>query len=197
MISQAWCTVPKSKVPSEGQPTWKVGHSALQKVINLFFFTSTDRFCALDLKSEKWSVLRDKGVEVVCPMITEKNTGDQMSTQRAETVPALTQTQQTDNKCTSAKNTVLGLPGPPFFNLFLPLRVSYWQDVHRASCLPSTMPGIGLTLDLTRINTGVQRSLLLVRKPLLPGEYYSSQLKGSRTSPQMLYPESKSPKLRE
>ena len=150
MISWTWCTVPKSKVLSEGQPTWKVGHCALQKVINLFFFTSTDRFCALDLKSEKWSVLRDKGVEVVCPMITEKNTGDQMSTQRAETVPALTQTQQTDNKCTSAKSTGLGLPGPPFFNLFLPLRVSYQQDVHRASRLPSTMLGLGLTLDLTR-----------------------------------------------
>ena len=70
MISRTLCTVPKSEVPSEGQPTWKVGHSALQKVINLFFFTSTDRFCALDLKSEKWSVLRDNGVEVSCPMIT-------------------------------------------------------------------------------------------------------------------------------
>ena len=69
-ISQTWCTVPKSKVPSEVQPTWKVGHSVLQKVINLLFFTSTDRFCALDLKSEKWSVLRDNGVEVSCPMIT-------------------------------------------------------------------------------------------------------------------------------
>ena len=149
-ISRIWCTVPKSKVPSEGQPTWKVGHSALQKVINLFFFTSTDRFCALDLKSEKWSVIRDKGVEVVCPMITEKNTGDQMSTQRAETVPALTQTQQTDNKCTSAKSTGLGLPGPPFCNLFLPLTVSYRQDVHRASRLPSIMPGLSLTLGLTR-----------------------------------------------
>ena len=120
-----------------------------------------------------------------------------MSTQRAETVPALTQTQQTDNKCTSAKNTGLGLPGPPFLNLFLPLRVSYRQDTHRASCLPSMMLGLGLTLDLIRINTGVHRSLLLVRKPLLPGECYSSQLKGSRTSPQMLCPESEYPKLRE
>ena len=150
MISRTWCTVPRSKVPSEGQPTWKVGHSVLQKVINLFFFTSANRFCALDLKSEKWSVIRDKGVEVVCPMITEKNTGDQMSTQRAETVPALTQTQQTDNKCTSAKSTGLGLPRPPFFNLFSPSSVSYQQDVHRASCLPNTMPGLGLTLVLTR-----------------------------------------------
>ena len=84
-----------------------------QKIISLFFFTNTDRFRALDLKSEKWSVIRDKGVEVACPMITEKNTGDKMNTQRAETMPVLTQTQQTDNKYTSAENTALGLLGPP------------------------------------------------------------------------------------
>ena len=83
-----------------------------QEIISLFFI-NTDRFRALDLKSEKWSVIRDKGVEVACPMITEKNTGDKMNTQRAETMPALTQTPQTDNKYTSAKNTALGLPGPP------------------------------------------------------------------------------------
>ena len=59
------------------------------------------------------------------------------------------------------------------------------------------IPGLGLTLDLTRTNTGVQISLLLVRKPLLPGECYSSQLKGSRMSPQKFCPESESPKLRE
>ena len=46
-------------------------------------------------------------------MITEKNTGDKMNTQRAETMPALTQTRQTDNKYTLAENTALGLPGPP------------------------------------------------------------------------------------
>ena len=68
---------------------------------------------------------------------------------------------------------------------------------YRASHLPSMMLGLGLTLVLTKTNTGVQISLLLVRKPLLPGECYSSQLKGSRTSPQMLCPESESPKLRE
>ena len=44
----------------------KAGHSAEQEIISLFF-----------LKSEKWSVIRDKGVEVACPMITEKNTGDE------------------------------------------------------------------------------------------------------------------------
>ena len=37
------CTVPKSKVPSEGQPTWKVSHSVLQKVINIFLLISTLR----------------------------------------------------------------------------------------------------------------------------------------------------------
>ena len=46
-------------------------------------------------------------------MITEKNTGDKMKTQRAKTMPALTQTRQTDNKYTSAENTALGLLGPP------------------------------------------------------------------------------------
>ena len=60
-----------------------------------------------------------------------------------------------------------------------------------------SMLGLGLMLDLTRLNTGVQISFLLVRKSLLPGECYYSQLKGSQTSPQMLCPESESPKLRE
>ena len=46
-------------------------------------------------------------------MITEKNTGDKMKTQRAKTMPALTQTRQTDNEYTSAENTALGLPGHP------------------------------------------------------------------------------------
>ena len=36
-----------------------------------------------------------------------------MNAQRAETMPALTQTRQTDNKYTSAENAALGLPGPP------------------------------------------------------------------------------------
>ena len=89
-----------------------------QKIISLFFFINTDRFCALDLKSEKWSVIRDKGVEVACPMITEKNTGDKMNTQRAETMPALTQTRQTDNKYISAENIALGLLGHPLKLLF-------------------------------------------------------------------------------
>ena len=80
------------KVPSCGQPTSKAGHSVEQNIISLFFFTNTDRFHALELKLEKWSVIRDKGVEVACPMITEKNTGDKMNTQRAETMLALTQT---------------------------------------------------------------------------------------------------------
>ena len=201
-------------MPSCGQPTSKAGHSAEQKVTKLLFFISNDRFCALDLKSEKWLVIRDKGVEVVCPMITEKYTESQKSTQRAKMVPALTQTQQIDKQTTNAK-------WPPttqhwvFFNFhsILPAECSQSQlhpqldagpwpyaglnPVTRASRLPSMIPGLGLTLDLSRTNTGVQISLLLVRKPLLPGECYSSQLKGSRTSPQMFCPESESPKLRE
>ena len=65
-----------------------------------------------------------------------------MNTQRAETMLALTQTQQTDNKYTSAKNTALGLLGPP--ETSFPLRLSYQQGVHRAGRLPSTMLGLGL-----------------------------------------------------
>ena len=130
------------------QASWPLSTLSGQDV-SLGFFTNNDRFCTLDLKSEKWSVIRDKGVKVACPMITEKNTGDKMNTQRAETMPALTQTRQTDNKYTSAENTALGLPGPPFLTLSL-LRVSYRQDVHRASRLTSTMPGLGLMLVLTK-----------------------------------------------
>ena len=99
------------------QASWPLSAPSGQDV-SLGFFTNNDRICALDLKSEKWSVIRDKGVEVACPMITEKNTGDKMNTQRAETMPALTQTRQTDNRYTSAENTALGLPGPPFLTLF-------------------------------------------------------------------------------
>ena len=43
IISRTRRTVPKSEVPSEGQPTWKVSHSVLQKVINLFLLISTLR----------------------------------------------------------------------------------------------------------------------------------------------------------
>ena len=78
------------------QASWPLSTPSGQDV-SLGFFTNNDRICGLDLKSGKWSVIRDKGVEVACPMITEKNTGDKMNTQRAETMPALTQTRQTDN----------------------------------------------------------------------------------------------------
>ena len=43
VISRTRCKVPKSEVPSEGQPTWKVGHSVVQKVINLFLLIFTLR----------------------------------------------------------------------------------------------------------------------------------------------------------
>ena len=125
------------------QASWPLSTLSGQDV-SLGFFTNNDRICVLDLKSEKWSVIRDKGAEVACPMITEKNTGDKMNMQRAETMPALTQTRQTDNKYTSAENTALGLPGPPNPETSFPLRLSYQQGVHRASRLPSTMLGLGL-----------------------------------------------------
>ena len=62
----------------------KVAYSDQQNVTNLFFFISTDRVCALDLKLGKWSVIRDNGVEVSCPMITEQNTGDKTNTESSD-----------------------------------------------------------------------------------------------------------------
>ena len=136
-------------MPSCGQLTSKAGHSAEQKVTNLLFFMNNGRFCTLDLKSEKWLIIRDKGEEVVCPMITEKYTGSQQSTQRA------TQTPQIDKQITNAR-------WPPTMHSILPAGCSQSQPppqhvtgpqpyaglnpVTRASCLPSTKPGPGLTL---------------------------------------------------
>ena len=137
-------------MPSCGQPTSKAGHSAEQKVTSLLFFISNDRFCTLDLKSEKWLIIRDKGVEVVCPMITEKYTGSQQSTQRA------TQTPQIDKQITNAR-------WPPTMHSVLPAGCSQSQlpprhdtgpwpyaglnPVTRASRLPGTILGLGLTLN--------------------------------------------------
>ena len=55
------------KVPSGGHPTWKVGHSAEQKVINLLFVTSSDRSYALALTFKKWSVTRESRVDFLAP----------------------------------------------------------------------------------------------------------------------------------
>ena len=143
------------------------------------------------MKSEKWLIIRDKRVEVVCPMITEKYTGSQQSTQRA------TQTPQIDKQITNAR-------WPPTMHSILPARCSQSQPppqhetgprpyaglylVTRAIRLPSTKPGPGLTLDLPlhftsrclpstilgpglnlgfcNVSTGAQSSFLLTR--LLP-----------------------------
>ena len=143
------------------------------------------------MKSEKWLIIRDKGVEVVCPMITEKYTGSQQSTQRAM------QTLQIDKQITKGR-------WPPTMHSILPAGCSQsqpppWHDtrarayagpnpVTRASRLPSTIPGLGLTLDLPlhftsrclpstilgpglnlgfcNVSTGAQSSYLLTR--LLP-----------------------------
>ena len=148
-------------MPSCGQLT--------SKVTNLLFFTSNDRFCALDLKSEKWLIIRDKGVEVVCPMITEKYTRNQQSTQTAM------QTPQIDKQITNAR-------WPPTMNSILPAGCSQSQlpPQHKtrpwpyadlplhftARCLPSTIPGPGLNLGFCNFSTGAQSSYLLTR--LLP-----------------------------
>ena len=138
-----------------------------------------------------WLIIRDKGVEVVCPMITEKYTGSQQSTQRA------TQTPQIDKQITKAR-------WPPTMHSILPAGCSQSQlppqhdtgpwpyaglnPVTRASHLPSKIPGPGLTLDLPlhftprclpstilgpglnlgfcNVSTGAQSSYLLTR--LLP-----------------------------
>ena len=44
------------------QASWPLSTPSGQDV-TLSFFTNNDRSCALDLKSEKWSVMRDSGVE--------------------------------------------------------------------------------------------------------------------------------------
>ena len=66
------------------------------------------------MKSEKWLIIRDKGVEVVCPMITEKYTGSQQSTQRAA------QTPQIDKQITNAR-------WPPTMHSVLPAGCSQSQ----------------------------------------------------------------------
>ena len=59
------------KVPSGGHPTWKAGHSAEQKIINLLFLTSKDKLWALALTSKNWSVMRESGVDSPGPMVKE------------------------------------------------------------------------------------------------------------------------------
>lgn len=44
-------TMSGSQIPSDGHPTWKVGHSDLQKVVNLSFLTSSPKSLVLVLKS--------------------------------------------------------------------------------------------------------------------------------------------------
>ena len=143
------------------------------------------------MKSEKWLIIRDKGVEVVCPMITEKYTGSQQSTQRATQIP------QIDKQITNAR-------WPPTMHSILPAGCSQSQlpprhetrprpytglnPVTRAShlpctklgpglmldlplhftprCLPSMILGPGLNLGFCNVSTGAQSSYLLTR--LLP-----------------------------
>ena len=151
-------------------------------------------------------------------MITEKYTGSQQSTQRA------TQTPQIDKQITNAR-------WPPTMHSVLPAGCSQSQPpprhdtgpqpyarpnpVTRASHLPSTIPGLGLTPDLPlhftprclpsmilgsglnlgfcNVSTSAQSSYLLTRllpstrRVVLPGG------RRSRTSPQMLCSQPVSP----
>ena len=123
--------VGRLKVPSCGQLTSKAGHSA--EVTNLLFFTSNDRFCALDLKSEKRLIIRDKGAEVVCPMITEKYTGSQQSTQTA------TQTPRIDKQITNAR-------WPPTMHSILPAGCSQSQPPPQHETGPRPYAGLASAL---------------------------------------------------
>ena len=71
------------KVPSGGHPTWKVGHSAEQKVINLLFVTSSDRSYVLALISEKWSVMRESGVDSPCPIARVRRRSLRITTKKS------------------------------------------------------------------------------------------------------------------
>ena len=142
------------------------------------------------MKSEKWSVIRDNGVEAVCPVGTENTNNNETHDDSAGT-----ETQERHNK---------QVPDPSMLwsslhrqKPLLYLHVSYRQDVLSASCppgtppgtwphaglasapiprcLPSTILGPGLSLGLYSVNTGAQSSYLLTRLPpstrrvVLPG----------------------------
>jgi hypothetical protein len=65
--------VGRSNFPSAGQPTPKAGLSKEQKVNQGFFSTITDRFRSLALTSVQWSLVKDKGVDTVCPITKTTN----------------------------------------------------------------------------------------------------------------------------
>ena len=75
MISQTLRTVLKSKVPSGGQPTLKLGHSVLQKITIRDFLTSTLIVRALALTSLKWLVTKLSGEnpDWVCPIVSQSH----------------------------------------------------------------------------------------------------------------------------
>jgi hypothetical protein len=76
--------VGRSNVPLAGQPTPKAGHSQEQKVSQGFFLTITDRFSPLALTSIQWSLVKDKGVDTVCP-ITKNTYKNKIVTEKKDT----------------------------------------------------------------------------------------------------------------
>ena len=133
------------------------------------------------MKSEKWSVIRDNGVEVVCPMGT-KNTNNN------ETHDNSAGTQRHRNDTTGTKSPYAFGPLYTARNPFstckcltvrtssvpaaLPLRyrgLSLTLDLPLQfipRCLPSTILGPRLNLGFCNVSTSAQSSYLLTR--LLP-----------------------------
>ena len=58
----------KFKVHTGGHPTPMVGHSEKQRVTNLPFFTTTDKFSPLSLISPQWLTRIFNRVDSVCPV---------------------------------------------------------------------------------------------------------------------------------
>ena len=141
------------------------------------------------MKSEKWSVIKDSGVEAVCPMGT-KNTNNN---ETHDDMPA-----QRHGNGTTNRYPIPACFGPLYTarNPFSTCKC-HRQDVLSASCPPGTLPGTrphaglasapiprclpstilgpGLSLGLYSVNTGAQSSYLLTRLPpstrrvVLPG----------------------------
>ena len=142
------------------------------------------------MKSEKWSVIRDNGVEAVCPVGTENTnnneTHDDMPAQRHGNgttnrypIPAcfgpLYTARNPFSTCTCLTVRTSSVPAA------LPLRyrgLSLTLDLPLQfipRCLPSTILGPRLNLGFCNVSTGAQSSYLLkrllpsTRKVVLPG----------------------------
>ena len=85
------------KVPSQGHPTSKVGHSERQRVCHFLLLTSTDRLLARSLTSFQYSRVKLRGVVSLCPVVGGK--GKQKYTKRLTK-----QTHETQTRSRAAQN---------------------------------------------------------------------------------------------